>query len=126
MRAVVRAGSHPRLVQRASGRRRMTLNRVWSRRAEPEPVPGLRLLPVGDIDAAEGQYRGGLEWARRSDVRFGLVEGRCLQGLADIAELRDDHVLALEQLEGAAGKFAEYGAKLYLDQVLAKEEFLKA
>ena len=87
---------------------------------------GLLALRLGDIDAAERHYRDGLEWARRPDVRFGLVEGRCLQGLADVAEARGDHPLALEQLEGAAAKFAEYGAKLYLDQVLAKKEFLKA
>ena len=47
-------------------------------------------------------------------------------GLADVAEARGDHELALEHLDAAAAKFAEYGAKLYLDQVLAKKEFLKA
>ena len=87
---------------------------------------GALALHFGDIDAAERHYRDGLEWARRPDVRFGLVEGRCLQGRADVAEARGDHALALEHLDGAAAKFAEYGAKLYLDQVLAKKEFLKA
>ena len=87
---------------------------------------GALALRLGDPEAAARHYRDGLEWARRLDVRFGLVEGRCLQGLADVAEARGDHALALEHLDGAAAKFAEYGAKLYLDQVLAKKEFLKA
>ena len=92
----------------------------------PDVARGLLALRLGDVDAAERDYRDGLEWARRPDVRFGLVEGRCLQGLADVAEARGDHAPALEHLEAAAAKFAEYGAKLYLDQVLAKKEFLKA
>jgi len=91
-----------------------------------DALRGLLALRLGDTDAAERHYRDGLEWAQRPDVRFGLVEGRCLQGLADVAEARGDHTLALEHLDAAGAKFAEYGAKLYLDQVLAKKEFLKA
>ena len=102
-------------------------HRVTPGSIEPSDVMrGLIAQHLGDVDAAERHYRDGLDWARRPDVRFGLVEGRCLQGLADVAEARGDHALALEHLDGAAAKFAGYGAKLYLDQVLAKKEFLKA
>ncbi len=55
-----------------------------------------------------------------------MVEGRCLQGVADVAEARGDHAKAMEYLDGAAAKFVEYGAKLYLDQVLAKKSVLGA
>ncbi len=87
---------------------------------------GLLALRLGDPEAAERHYLEGLEWARRPDVRFGLVEGRCLQGLADVAEARGDHSMAMQHLDAAAAKFAEYGAKLYLDQVLAKKLVLGA
>ncbi len=32
----------------------------------------------------------------------------------------------MQHLDAAGELFAEYGAKLYLDQVLAKKQFLKA
>ena len=89
-------------------------------------MPGLFSFHLGDAEAAERHYLEGLEWARRPNVRFGLVEGRCLQGLADVAEARGEHSKAMEYLDGAAAKFAEYGAKLYLDQVLAKKSLLGA
>lgn len=41
-------------------------------------VRGTLAMHFGDIDAAERHYAEGLEWARRPDVRFGLIEGRCL------------------------------------------------
>jgi hypothetical protein len=85
---------------------------------------GALALRLGEIDAAERHYLEGLDWARRPDVRFGLVEGRCLQGLADVAEARGEHSKAAEYLDAAGAKFAEYGAKLYLDQVLAKKSLL--
>ena len=37
-----------------------------------------------------------------------------------------DHALAMEHLDRAGALFSEYGAKLYLDQVLAKKQILKA
>jgi hypothetical protein len=91
-----------------------------------DAVRGALALRLGHVDAADEHYRLGLDWARRPDVRFGLVEGRCLQGLAAVAEARGDHALAMEHLDAAGEKFAEYGAKLYLDQVLAKKQFLNA
>ena len=76
------------------------------------------------VDEAEQHLRVGLEWCERE--RCLIEAGRCLQGLAEVAERRGDLDAAREHLGGAAAKFADHGAKLYLDQVLAKKEFLKA
>ena len=46
--------------------------------------------------------------------------------LADVAERRGDIEAAREHLDAAGALFAQHGAKLYLDQVLAKKQFLKA
>ena len=40
--------------------------------------------------------------------------------------VRGDHALAMQRLDAAGELFANYGARLYLDQVLAKKEILKA
>jgi hypothetical protein len=92
----------------------------------PDVMRGALSLRLGDVDAAERHYTDGLEWAARPEVRYTIVEGRCLQGLADVAEARGQHEFAAQHLDAAAAKFHEYGAKLYLDQVLAKKDFLKA
>ena len=52
--------------------------------------------------------------------------GRCLQGLAEVAERRGDQERAMGYLDRAAALFSHHGAKLYLDRVLAKKQFLKA
>jgi hypothetical protein len=92
-------------------------------------------------DDAERHYREGLAWCRRE--RCPIEEGRCLQGLAEIAERRvlrqaprlrsgepqDErglHALAMEHLDAAGALFSRYGAKRLLDQVLAKKQILKA
>jgi hypothetical protein len=89
-------------------------------------VRGAMALRLGEPDAAERHYLDGLGWARRPDVRFGLVEGRCLQGLAELAGARGERTKAAECLDAAGAKFAEYGAKFYLDQVLARKQILRA
>ena len=58
--------------------------------------------------------------------RFPVEAGRCYQGLAEVAERRGDHALAMQHLDAAGELFSRHGAKLYLDQVLAKKEILKA
>lgn len=87
---------------------------------------GAIALKLDRVDDAERHFRVGLEWASRPDVRFEVDAGRNLQGLAEVAERRDDHALAMEHLDAAGELFARHGAKLYLDQVIAKKEILKA
>ena len=94
--------------------------------ATADVLRGRLALRLNQIDQAEEHFRTGFEWAARPDVRFVVDQGRCLQGLADVAERRGDHELAMEHLDAAGELFAKYGAKLYLDQVLAKKQFLKA
>ena len=47
-------------------------------------------------------------------------------GSGEVAERRGDHALAMEHLDAAGALFAKRGAKLYLDQVIAKKQILKA
>jgi hypothetical protein len=98
----------------------------WTQLGCVDALRGSLALKLSLVADAERHLNAGLDWASRADVRFGLHAGECLKGLADVAEARSDHATAMEHLDGAAAKFAEYGAKLYLDQVLAKKEFLKA
>ena len=49
-----------------------------------------------------------------------------LMGLAEVAERRDDHDEAVQLLDQAADLFQQHGAQLYLKQVLAKKDILKA
>jgi tetratricopeptide (TPR) repeat protein len=85
---------------------------------------GLAALHLGLVDEADKWYSRGLEWSKRE--RCPVEAGRCHQGLAAVAEARGDKALAMQHLDAAGELFAEYGAKLYLDQVLAKKQFLKA
>jgi hypothetical protein len=102
----------------------------------PARHPPLR-LPRGDTGdrshtldrshtspAAEAHFRTGLEWCERE--RCPVEAGRCHQGLAEVAERRGDHALAMQHLDAAGELFSRHGAKLYLDQVLAKKEILRA
>lgn len=76
------------------------------------------------LDQADQHFREGLEWCDREQCP--VEAGRNLQGLAEVAERRGKHSKAMEYLDAAAAKFAEYGAKLYLVQVLAKKSVLGA
>ena len=78
----------------------------------------------GRVDDAERRFADALAWSRRE--RCPISEGRCHQGLAEVAERRGDHATALEHLEIAGALFARYGVTYHLDQVLAKKEVLKA
>ena len=81
-------------------------------------------LCVGLLDEAEGHYRTGLEWAERE--RCPIEQGRCLQGLAEVAERRGQHREAMPLLDRAGAIFERHGIVLYLKQVLAKKDLLKA
>jgi hypothetical protein len=76
------------------------------------------------LDEAEQHFRTGLEWCERE--RSPIEAGRCHRGLAAVAERRGDHALAMQHLDAAGELFSRQGAKLDLDQVLAKKEALKA
>ncbi len=85
---------------------------------------GAIALRLGQVEEADRCFTQGLEWFTRE--RCPIEAGRCHQGLAEVAERRGDHALAMQHLDAAGELFARYGAKLYLDQVLAKKEILKA
>jgi tetratricopeptide (TPR) repeat protein len=89
-----------------------------------KPAIAAVFLREDDFDEAERQYRIGLEWAARE--RCPVELGRCHQGLAVVAERRGDMTSARVHLDAAGELFSKHGAKLYLDQVLKKKEFLKA
>ena len=61
----------------------------------------------------------GVEWAERE--RCPVEQGRNLQGLAAVAERRGEHEQELEHLQRAGELFSRHGAKLYLDQVIARK-----
>jgi hypothetical protein len=102
------------------------LRTFFAHAGSPDYLRGALALRLGDSDAAERHYSDGLAWAGKPDVRFGFIEGRCHQGLAEVAERRGQHVEAMQHLDAAGELFARHGAKLYLDQVLAKKEILRA
>ena len=87
-------------------------------------VRGQFALRLDLADEAEQHFRTGLEWCERE--RCPVEAGRCHQGLAEVAERQGDHALATQHLDAAGELFSQHGAKLYLDQVLAKKEILKA
>jgi hypothetical protein len=80
-------------------------------------------LRLGLTDEAEHHFRTGLVWGEREQVP--VEQGRCLQGLAEIAVQRADHATALQFFDRAATLFQRYGLALYLQQVLAKKDLLK-
>jgi class 3 adenylate cyclase len=69
-------------------------------------------------DAAE-QFRAGLELCTRE--RLPVEVGRCHLGLAEVTRRRGDIAAALTHLERASDALRPTGAKLYLDQVIAKK-----
>jgi hypothetical protein len=85
---------------------------------------GAIALMLDRVDVAERWFQTGLEWSEH----WGLdtITGRNLYGLAEVAERRGDHALAMQQLDAAGDLFSGRGAKLYLDKVIAKKEILKA
>ncbi|MCH7512171.1 MAG: hypothetical protein IIB19_07390, partial [Chloroflexi bacterium] len=80
-------------------------------------ILGALALRLDSVDEAEQHYRTGLEWCERE--RCPVEAGRCLQGLAEVAERRGNTAEALPLLDRAAALFQEHGAKLYLGRVIA-------
>ena len=81
-------------------------------------------LASGLLDEAEARFQRALEWCEREQCP--IEAGRCLQGLAEIAQQRGDEAAAMAYLDRAGALFSQYGAKLYLDRILAKKQILKA
>ena len=84
----------------------------------------LALRLAHPLEEAEAHFAVGLATCTRE--RAPVEAGRCHQGLADVAERRGDLEGAREHLDAAATLFAQYGAKRYLEQVLAKKQLLGA
>ena len=85
---------------------------------------GALALRLDKVEEAEEWYRIGLEWAERE--RCPIEQGRCLQGLAEVAERRGQRREQMQNLDRAAALFQRNGAKFYLNQVLKKKEILRA
>ena len=86
-------------------------------------VGGVIFLLRGRIDEAEQLLRRALESCEQE--RCPVEAGRCLQGLAEVAERRGNSAEALPLLDRAAELFQEHGAKLYLDRVIATKLMLQ-
>jgi len=85
---------------------------------------GLLAAALGELGEARTWFEAGIDWGTRE--RAPIVIGRSLQGLAEVAERRGQHLEAMQHLDAAGELFARHGAKLYLDQVIAKKQILKA
>jgi hypothetical protein len=89
-----------------------------------DTLRGELALRFDELDSAERWFRHGIDFGRKWDLM--LEVGCCLQGLADVAERRGNHLEAMQHLDAAGEIYAKHGVKLYLDQVLAKKQLLKA
>jgi class 3 adenylate cyclase len=69
------------------------------------------------IEDAEKYFRAGLAVCERE--KLPIEAGRCHLGLAKVAIAGNDATAAIAHLEAAAEPFRRYGAKFYLDQVIA-------
>ena len=77
------------------------------------------LLHRGLVDEAAEAYARSLEWCEREGLP--IEAGRCLHGLAEVAERRGERAEALQLLDRAAALFQQHGARLYLDRVISKK-----
>ena len=76
-------------------------------------------LHLGQTAEAERRFQAALDWAERE--RCPIEAGRCLQGLAEVAERRGNLAEALRYLDRASVLFQQHGAKLYLNQAIGKK-----
>ncbi len=74
---------------------------------------------LGLLDEAEAQYREALAWCERE--RCTIEAGRCLQGLAEVAERRGNTAEAMRLLDQAGELFRQHDARFYLDQVIGRK-----
>ncbi len=85
---------------------------------------GALALRLDRLDEAEQWYRTGLEWAERE--RCPVEQGRCLEGLAEVALQRGQHAEAEQFFDRAAVLFEQHGALFYLQRLQARREALRA
>ncbi len=76
-------------------------------------------LHLGFLEEAERGFRTALAWSEREGCP--VEAGRCMQGLAEIAERRGDTAEAMQLLDRAGELFRRHSAKLYLDQVITRK-----
>ena len=81
---------------------------------------GALALRLGRIDEAETWYGTGLAWAEGE--RCPIEQGRCLEGLAEVAIRRGQTAEAREHFDRAAALFERHGAVLYLRRVEERRE----
>ena len=78
-------------------------------------VRGTLALRLGLTEEAEGHYQNGLDWAERE--RCPVEAGRCLHGLARVAQHRGKTDKVAELLDRAAIIFEQHDALFYLGRV---------
>lgn len=108
-----------RFVHAAFSYMRQRMIPAWNLINTPWRVAGDLAIRLGSPDAAEQQYNLALTWSEREGLP--IETGRCVQGLAEVADQRGDRAEALRLLDRAAALFQQHGAKLYLDRVIARK-----
>jgi tetratricopeptide (TPR) repeat protein len=81
-------------------------------------------LRLGLVAEAEAHYRTGLAWGEREGVP--VERGRCLLGLAEIAQRTGDSAGALQLIEQAVAIFEQANVPLYLRQAQARRAAIEA
>jgi tetratricopeptide (TPR) repeat protein len=92
--------------------------------AHDRRVQGLIALDRNDLEEAAAQFQAAFEHCESN--RLPVEAARCLEGLAEVATRRGEREQAMEYLDRAGKLFSRHGARLYLDQVLAKQVRLRA
>jgi len=87
-------------------------------------ILGALALRLERVDAAEGHYQTGLAWAEQE--RCPVEQGRCLEGLAEVAVRRGQTAEARQCFDRAAVLFEQHGAVFYRQRLQARREALKA
>jgi tetratricopeptide (TPR) repeat protein len=87
-------------------------------------VAGELALSLERLDEAEAQLRRAIDACQQFGCPVEL--GRSYAALATVSEANGDADGARELLDLAGELLSKHGAKLYLDQVIAKKEILKA
>jgi len=87
-------------------------------------IEGALWQRLGDVARARTALERAEAWARREGAPIYL--GRALLGLAELEQQEGSHETALETLDDAGELLSRHGARMYLDEVIAKKEILKA